>query len=105
MIWYQQLLIGIYSLTALYFLYQGILNLIAYVLNKSNGQQDSFFETGRLLTVGGILTFFALGSYYFLKNPGTGTVGSILLYFPLAILMVFVIWTIILIISSGGRWN
>ncbi|MBK9399720.1 MAG: hypothetical protein IPN36_02340 [Bacteroidetes bacterium] len=103
--WYQQLLIGIYSLAALYFLYQGVLHLIAYFLNKSNGQQDSFFETGRLIAIGGVLSFFAAGAYYFVKNPSEGTIGSFLLYFPLVILVVFVIWTIILIISSGGRWN
>ncbi|MBK9400850.1 MAG: hypothetical protein IPN36_08325 [Bacteroidetes bacterium] len=49
--------------------------------------------------------FFAAGAYYFVKNPSRGTIGSFLLYFPLVILVVFVIWTIILIISSGGRWN
>ena len=93
------------AIVSVYFLYLAAINIFVYFANRSMGHQESFLASGRNLAIGGILAFLVVGSYYLLKSPNYARLGAILLYLPIGLVLLYVIWAIIIIVSAGGRWN
>jgi hypothetical protein len=81
--WFSQVLVWIYSLTALYFLYTAAIGIFVYFANKSMGHYESFLMPGRNLAFGLILGAFAFGGWKLMKNEDTYKIGMIVTYFPL----------------------
>lgn len=103
--WYQLLLLVANGLAALYFLYMGSLHLFVYVQNKAGGHYASSFEAVKYLVVGGVLSVIALGGWGLVRYSAYTKAGTALLAVPLALVALYVLFGIMLLISSGGRWN
>lgn len=103
--WYQQILIGVYILPGLYFLYIGILNAYVYFANKQLGHDESFLPAGRNLTYAVILIGSGLFSWYVFQNPNSSRFFYILAYLPFALVALFFFYMMLVLISSGGKWN
>jgi ABC-type transporter Mla maintaining outer membrane lipid asymmetry permease subunit MlaE len=62
-------------------------------------------STGILLVAGLFLGGFAYLGWRWLQNPGSMGIWGYSLYLPAAAVLLFVLWFVILHLSSGGRWN
>jgi hypothetical protein len=103
--WFNQLLIIIYGLTALYFLYMAGMGIFVYVANKSMGHQESFLVPSRNLAIGLILGTFTWAGWRLIKNPESYKWGLLIVYLPASLALLFVLWFVVLFIGSGGKWN
>ena len=103
--WYQSVVLFLNSLVALYFLYTALMQLFVYFANRSMGYQESFLIPGRTIVLALLLSMCSFGAWYALRQLQMQRVASILLYFPLLVVVLFALWTIILLLGSGGKWN
>ena len=103
--WYQSFALFVNGIAALYFLYTSAMQLFVYFANKSLGYPESFLAPARSLVVAALLSLCSFGAWYGLKQPQLARLASIFLYFPLLVVGLFALWTIILIVGSGGKWN
>ena len=103
--WYHQVLIALYSMAFIFFLYEAILGMFVYFANKSMGHYESFLVPGRNLILALLFGCFAFFGWKLLKTAAMSKVGALLLYFPIICILLFMLWFIILLISSGGKWN
>jgi len=98
------LLVG-YGITALYFLYLAAINLFVYFANTSKGFYEPFLPAGRNLAIGVIFALITGLSWFLLRQPSYQKAGTILIYSPLILFGLFICWFLIVMISSGGKWN
>ncbi|MBP6569498.1 MAG: hypothetical protein KA270_20150 [Saprospiraceae bacterium] len=103
--WFSQVLVWIYSLTALYFLYTAAIGIFVYFANKSMGHYESFLMPGRNLAFGLILGAFAFGGWKLMKNEDTYKIGMIVTYFPFISGVLFMLWFVLIFATNGGKWN
>ena len=103
--WFSQVLVWIYSLTALYFLYTAAIGIFVYFANKSMGHYESFLVPGRNLAFGLILGAFAFGGWKLMKNEDTYKIGMIVTYFPFISGVLFMLWFVLIFATNGGKWN
>ncbi len=103
--WFNQVLVWIYGLSALYFLYLAAMGIFVYVANKSMGHYESFLVPGRNLAFGLILGVIAFAGWKLMKNPDTYKIGAILTYFPFILGVLFVLWFALIFATNGGKWN
>lgn len=103
--WYQFGLFVVYVLITFYLLYQSALHLFVYFANKNLGHEESF-RTPRLFIVSAFLSsIITATSYFLLKNNPDSAIGNAILFLPIAIVMLIILWTIFLMVVSSGRWN
>lgn len=103
--WYQLLLSVVYASFSLYFLYQSALHLFVYFANKNLGYEESF-RTPLLFIVSAFLSsIITATSYFLLKNNPDSVIGNTILLVPVGIIVAISLWTLYLMIVSGGRWN
>jgi hypothetical protein len=95
----------LYGLGAAYFLYMAAMGIFVYFANRSMGHTESFLVPGQHLVAGLFLCGFAYLGWRWLQNPGSMGIWGYSLYLPAAALLLFVLWFVILHLSSGGRWN
>jgi len=103
--WYHQGVIIIYGVVALYFIYLSAITMFVYFSNKMNGHQESFLEPGKNIIIALLFSLFALGSWFLIGTTNYSKLGYILFYFPLILIGLFVLWTLSMLIGSGGKWN
>ncbi len=103
--WYQYLALTINGVAALYFLYTAAIHLFVYFANRSLGHQESFLIPGRNLILAAILSTCTLGAWYGMQQEHNNRLANLFLYFPITVVGLFAMWTIILIVGAGGRWN
>ncbi|MBK9270134.1 MAG: hypothetical protein IPM48_00930 [Saprospiraceae bacterium] len=102
---FYQIVIGIYGLVALYYIYLSAMHLFVYFTNRSLGHEESFFEPGKNLIVASVFSFFAIASWFLIRNPNYSKLGYAVFYIPLIVAGLFVLWTLTILIGSGGKWN
>lgn len=95
----------LYGLGAAYFLYRAAMGIFVYVANRSMGHQDSFLVPGQHLAAGLLLGGFAYLGWRWLQQPAATGAWGYWLYLPAGALLLFALWFLILLMSSGGRWN
>ncbi|MEI2695837.1 MAG: hypothetical protein V9E90_12270 [Saprospiraceae bacterium] len=98
------LLIG-YGITAVYFLYLAAINLFVYFANTSKGFYEPFLPAGRNLGLGLVFTVIAGLSWFLIRQPAYHKAGNFIALLPLIAIGLFVCWFLIVMISSGGKWN
>jgi hypothetical protein len=103
--WLNQLLLIIYGLGAFYFLYQAALEIFVYFANKHLGHNESFFMAGRDLVIGLVLAAFAWWTWHAINHPSSNKYAQVLLTLPIIIIGGFFLLAIMVLISSGGKWN
>ncbi|MBK7233066.1 MAG: hypothetical protein IPH93_12600 [Saprospiraceae bacterium] len=102
---FYQIVIGLYGLVSLYYIYLSAMHLFVYFSNKMNGHQESFFEPGKNLIMASVFLFFTLTSWFLIRDSNYAKLGYFVFYIPLVIIGLFVLWTLIMLIGSGGKWN
>lgn len=103
--WYQQIMFSVYILPALYFLYIGGLNAYVYLANRSLGHDESFLPAGRNLGIALVLMASAWFSWYVFHNPNSSRLLHFLAYLPCTLVVLFFLYMMVVLISSGGKWN
>lgn len=102
---FTQVLIVLYGLIALYYSYLAVLQLFVYVANKTSGHEESFAEAGKALGIAAFLVGLAVGSYFISKQAAVAKPLLFIVYLPITALVLYGLWAILLVISSGGKWN
>ncbi|HQP78165.1 MAG TPA: hypothetical protein PL069_12195, partial [Saprospiraceae bacterium] len=97
--------IGLNCLAALYFTYLSFTTMFVYFSNKSMGFQESFLEPGKNLILALLFIFFTAASWFLLKSPNYHKLGMIVFYIPIVIIGLYILWAVIMLIGSGGKWN
>jgi len=95
----------IYGIVAVYTLYMAALNIYVYVANTNLGHEQSL-KVPMLYGIGGLflagLTFLGYNMY---KNGEVSVLLKVLFYIPSAAVILYLGWAILLLFSSGGKWN
>jgi hypothetical protein len=95
----------LYGLTAAYVMYMAIMNLFVYFANVHLGHEESF-KMPMIYLLGGLtlcaLTFLGYRIY---TLPSIGLLFKILFYIPVLAIILYILWAILLVFSSGGKWN
>jgi hypothetical protein len=102
---YQFGLFVVYALITFYLLYQSVLYLFVYFANKKLGHEESFRTPLLFIVVAFLSSAITASSYFLLKNNPDSVIGNVILFAPIVIAVAIILWTIFLIIASGGRWN
>ncbi|MFZ1749908.1 MAG: hypothetical protein WAU01_06935 [Saprospiraceae bacterium] len=103
--WYHLGALLIYGSAILYFGYQTYLQLYVYFANKSLGHEESFSLAGKHLALTIFLIAMSAGGWYLMKYTSMTKLGNVILFFPFIVIGLFALWAIILVLSSGGKWN
>lgn len=103
--WPQQTAIVVYVLSAAYLLYMAAIHLYVYFANKNLGQEESFLEPGKYLFAGLVMLAITIGGWYLIRHTEYQKTGNLILFFPLVVLVLFALYTVVILISSGGKWN
>ncbi len=90
---------------ALYFLYLAATHIFVYIMNKRAGHYVNFHSSGINISVGGVISLLTIVAWFALKNQGTYKLGNFLLFIPIGLVIVYGLFALMLIISSGGKWN
>lgn len=92
-------------LVALWFLYHAILHGAVFTLNNINGQQDSLGPAIRQLIPALIMGGISIAAWWLMHHTPFEKAGKILSWSPIIIVAIYFSWMLILLGSSGGRWN
>ena len=93
------------GLIACWFFYQATLHGIAYVLNRINAQPDSLRGVLSNLFPAIVLTGLSVVAWKMIANPVLEKLAVVVAWSPLMLIFVYFCWMIVLLGSSGGRWN
>lgn len=102
---YIKVLLIVYGLAAVYFLYLAAINMFVYFANRSKGFYEPFLPAGRNLGLGLVFALIAGLSWFFVRQPAYQKAGNFIALLPLIAIGLFVCWFLIIMISSGGKWN
>ena len=95
----------IYGVGAIYTTYMAIMHLFVYFANQNLGHTESF----RLPMIYLVCAFiFGVNTYIGYRLYSGVNIGLILksvYYLPFIAVGLYILWAILLIISSGGKWN
>jgi len=69
------------------------------------GHRDSFLEPGKNLIMALFFTIITLASWFLLRSPNYYKLGLFVFFIPIAIIGLYILWAVIMLISSGGKWN
>ena len=103
--WYHITTLLIYGSAIAYFAYQSYIQLYVYFANKSLGNEESFLMPGRYLGLTLLLIAMSSGGWYLLKYTAMTKLGNLILFFPYIIILLYALFAIVLLLSSGGKWN
>jgi hypothetical protein len=95
----------VYGLAAVYALYMAAINIYVYVANTNLGHIQSL-KSPLLYGIGGLLLAGLTFLGYNMYKPGEASVLlKVLFYIPFAAVVLYLGWAILLLFSSGGKWN
>lgn len=98
----------IYLLAFVNFIYGLVLRIYIHFANKNLGHHDDFFGdvTNILhLVMTVVFSLFAFGAYKAHKSPAANPILKWLVFLPVALIVLYFLWGILIIFSSGGKWN
>lgn len=96
---------AIYALITLYLIYMAMIHIFVYVANTGMGHQESAkvpirYALGALF---GMAVSFIGYKYY--KSGELSLILKIIFYTPISLTLLYILWAVLLLISSGGKWN
>lgn len=95
----------LYAMGAVYPGYMAITHLFVFFANKNLGHVESFRLPGLYLS-GSVLFIICAFIGWRLYNSGNiGLFEKTLFYLPLVLVITYALWAVVLLLSSGGKWN
>jgi hypothetical protein len=95
----------IYVITSIYLLYSAAMHLFVYFANTRLGHEESI-KLPLLYLMGGIVFgLLVVIGYRMHQKIEVGLILKSLFYLPIIAVGIYILWAILLIISSGGTWN
>jgi hypothetical protein len=95
----------IYGIAAVYTLYMAGINLFVYIANIRMGQSESLKTPLLYIACAGVFTTTTYIGYRIWANLPTSLLPKMFFYLPIGLVLLYVLWAILLLISSGGKWN
>lgn len=94
-----------YGVAAAYTLYMAATHLFVYFANQRLGYPESPRMPMIYLTLGVVFSITAFIGYKIWTNQPVHILMKGLFYLPIGLILLYVLWGILLLISSGGKWN
>ncbi|WP_373492999.1 hypothetical protein [Aquiflexum sp.] len=98
----------IYLLAFINFLYGLVLRIYVHFANKNLGHHDDFIgditNTWHLV-LSVVFFLFTFGAYKAYKSPASNPILKWFAFLPVALIVLYILWAIIILISAGGKWN
>ncbi|HMP28896.1 MAG TPA: hypothetical protein PKD85_04815 [Saprospiraceae bacterium] len=95
----------IYGLIAVYSIYNAIMHFFVYFANLRLGYTESLRLPLIYLFLAILFSSVTYIGYRIWTDLSANFLMKLLYYLPLSAIGLYVLWVILLIISSGGRWN
>jgi hypothetical protein len=100
-----QVLTMIYGGAAVYFIYMAIMHLVVFFANQGLGHTESFRLPMIYIVCSVIFGIVTFTGYSIWIGQPVYIILNVFFYVPIGALLLYVIWAILIILSSGGRWN
>ena len=100
-----QILTIIYGGVAAYCIYMAIMTLFVYFANHSLGHSESFRMPSIYLFLAALFSTTTFIGYKIWANHSVNFLIKSIFYLPIIAIGLYILWAIVLIISSGGKWN
>jgi hypothetical protein len=94
-----------YSIIAAYTIYSAIMHLFVYFANQKLGHAESFRLPLIYLVCAILFGVVSLIGYRIWTGHSVHLILKSLFYLPVAAVVLYILWAILLILSSGGKWN
>lgn len=85
--------------------YMAITRLFVFFANKNLGQDESFRLPGLYLFGSVLFIICAFIGWRLYTSGNTGLFEKMLFYLPIVLVIAYALWAVVLLISSGGKWN
>jgi hypothetical protein len=95
----------IYGASAVYLLYYAAMHIFIYFANTSLGHAESLKRPLIYLVSGLIMAALTYLGYRIYKSMPLPLLLKILFYLPASLVILYLLWAVIMVISSGGKWN
>ena len=96
---------GLYGVISLYSGYRCFMHTFIYFANRKLGHFESARMPIMYLILAIIFGFLFWLGYKYYYGHSLNTLSKALFYFPIVAILMYAIWAIFLVISSGGKWN
>ena len=95
----------LYGIVAIYTAYMAVTHLFVYFANQKLGHTESFRMPLIYLTCALLFGSVTLIGYKIQSDNFTHFLLKGLFYLPISVIGLYILWAILLVISSGGKWN
>ncbi len=95
----------LYGIVAIYTAYMAVTHLFVYFANQKLGHTESFRMPLIYLTCALLFGAVTLIGYKIQSGNSSHFLLKALFYLPISAIGVYILWAILLVISSGGKWN
>ena len=100
------MLFALYGFAALYAGYLAITHTFVFFANQKLGYEESF----RLPLIYLVLTIIFGGAAFLAYKLMSSSANvpswtKIILYLPIGLIIFYALWAVLLVLSSGGKWN
>lgn len=95
----------VYSIIAAYTIYNAIMHLFVYFANQKLGHTESFRLPFIYLVCAILFGLVSFIGYRIWTGQSVHLIFRSLFYLPVAAIVLYILWAILLVISSGGKWN
>ena len=95
----------IYGIGFLYTAYMTAVHLFVYFANEKAGHTESFRVPLIYIVSALLFGVVAFIGYKLCSGHNVNFVFKALFFLPFAAVILYVLWAILLVISSGGKWN
>jgi hypothetical protein len=94
-----------YGIGFLYTAYMAVMHLFVYFANQRLGHTESFRLPLIYLVCAALFGVVSFIGYKLYSGHNVNFAFKALFYLPLTAVILYVLWAILLVISSGGKWN
>ena len=95
----------LYGIVTAYTAYLAITHLFVYFANQKLGHTESFRMPLIYLSCALLFGAVTVLGYKIQSGNASHFLLKALFYLPLSAVVLYVLWAILLVISSGGKWN
>lgn len=95
----------VYSIIAAYTIYYAIMHLFIYFANQKLGHAESFRLPMIYLVSAILFGLVSFVGYRIWIGHSVHFILKSLFYLPVAAIVLYILWAILLVVSSGGKWN
>lgn len=95
----------LYAMGVIYTGYMAVTHLFVYFANKNMGHEESFRLPGLYLFGCFLFIICAFVGWRLYNSGNAGIPEKLLFYLPLVLVIAYALWAVVLLISSGGKWN